>query len=389
MTARPPAAIAIGAAAAAAGIRHVHVVAWRDLDDVEAGGSEIHAANVCREWAAAGLEVTSRTSFAQGHPPDVVRDGYRVERRAGRYLVFPRAAASAVAGRQGRHDALIEIWNGMPFFTPLWSTKPRLTFVHHVHGSMWRMVLPPKLAAAGEVMERRIAPPLYRRSQIVTLSDSSKRELVDDLGFRHDRVAVVPPGIDRRFSPGGSRAASPTVLAVGRLVPAKRFDGLIRAAARARERVPDLRLDIVGEGMERRTLEAVIDEVDGTGWVTLVGRCDDEELVNRYRSAWLLASASSHEGWGMSITEAAACGTPAVVTDIAGHRDAVADGETGVRRPDVESLAPAIADLLVDDDRRRRMSVAAAERAERFTWSATATTLMDLLAAQARRRRSR
>ena len=389
MTARSPAANAIGAAAAAAGIRHVHVVAWRDLDDVEAGGSEIHAANVCREWAAAGLEITIRTSYAQGHPPDVVRDGYRVERRAGRYLVFPRAAASAVAGRQGRHDALVEIWNGMPFFAPLWSLKPRLTFVHHVHGSMWHTVLPPRLAAAGEVMERRLAPPLYRRSQIVTLSDSSKQELVDDLGFRKDRVAVVPPGIDGRFSPGGSRAGAPTVLAVGRLVPAKRFGGLIRAAAHARERVPDLRLEIVGEGMERRNIETVIDDVDGADWVTLVGRCDDAELVARYRSAWLLASASSHEGWGMSITEAAACGTPAVVTDIAGHRDAVAEGETGLRRPDVESLAPAIADLLLDDGRRHRMSAAAVERAERFTWGATATTLMDLLAAQVQPRRSR
>ena len=388
MTARSPAAIAIGAAAADAGIRHVHVVAWRDLDDVEAGGSEIHAAAVCREWAAAGLEVTCRTSFAQGQPPDIVRDGYRVERRAGRYLVFPRAAASAVAGRQGRHDALIEIWNGMPFFAPLWSTRPRLTFVHHVHGAMWRMVLPPRLAAAGEFMERRIAPPIYRRSQIVTLSESSKSELVEDLGFRDDRVAVVPPGIDDRFRPAGSRAPAPTVLAVGRLVPAKRFDALIVAAAQVKERVPELRLDIVGEGMERRNLEAVVDRLGAGDWITLVGRCDDDELVARYRSAWLLASASSHEGWGMSITEAAACGTPAVVTDIAGHRDAVADGETGLRCPDVRAMAPAMADLLLDDDRRQRMGVAALHRAERFTWGGTASTLMDLLAAQARSRRA-
>lgn len=385
MTARSPAATAIGTAAAGAGIRHVHVVAWRDLDDVEAGGSEIHAAAVCREWAAAGLEVTCRTSFAQGHPPDVVRDGYRVERRAGRYLVFPRAAASALAGRQGRPDALIEIWNGMPFFTPLWSRLPRLTFVHHVHGAMWGMVLPPRLAAAGELMERRIAPPLYRRSQIVTLSESSKDELVDDLGFHDDHVAVVPPGIDGRFAPGGARAAAPTILAVGRLVPAKRFDGLIRAATRVRAHVPELRLDIVGEGMERRSLEALIDEVDGAGWITLVGRCDDDELVDRYRSAWLLVSASSHEGWGMSITEAAACGTPAVVTDIAGHRDAVDAGVTGVRCADVDSLAPAIVDLLLDDERRSKMGAAASSRAARFTWGATATTLMDLLAARADR----
>ena len=93
------------------------LVRWRD--DVEAGGSELHAHEVCWEWAAAGLEVTCRTSFAQGHPPEVVRDGYRVIRRAGRYLVFPRAAFSELTGRHGPSDALLEIWNGMPLSTAL------------------------------------------------------------------------------------------------------------------------------------------------------------------------------------------------------------------------------------------------------------------------------
>ncbi len=379
------AAAKIGDLAAEAGIRHVHVVAWRDLDDVEAGGSEIHAAHVCRLWAEAGIDVTIRTSFAQGHPPEVVRDGYRVIRRAGRYLVFPRAALAEIAGRTGPRDALVEIWNGMPFFSPLWARGPRLTFLHHVHGAMWNMVLPPNLAAVGDTIERRIAPMVYRRSRIVTLSESSKIQMVDQLGFRPDRVAVVPPGIAPRFTPGAAKSASPTVLAVGRLMPAKRFDDLIRAAATAREHVPDLRLVIVGDGYERLELERIAAEMGGDEWVELPGHCSDAELVELYRSAWVLASASSHEGWGMSITEAAACGTPAVVTDIAGHRDAVEAGVTGILCPDPEALGPALAAVLADDERRERMSQHALERAQRFTWGATATELMRLLAEEAHR----
>ncbi|MDZ7673470.1 MAG: glycosyltransferase family 4 protein [Acidimicrobiales bacterium] len=386
MTDRSPAATKIGDLAAVAGIRHVHVVAWRDLDDVEAGGSELHAANVCREWAEAGLHITCRTSYAAGHPPDVVRDGYEVERRAGRYLVFPRAAVSAIAGRQGRPDALVEIWNGMPFLSPLWSRVPRLTFVHHVHGAMWRMVLPRRLAAMGETMERSIAPRIYRRSQIVTLSNSSKRELVEELGFDDDRVAVVPPGVDARFTPGGARASAPTLVAVGRLVPPKRVDELIRAAAEARRSVPDLRLEIVGEGFEHVTLEALIADLGADDWVELVGRCSDDELVRRYRRAWILASASSHEGWGMSVTEAAACATPAVVTDIAGHRDAVVNGVTGLLCDTPADLAPALVELLTDHERRERFGAAARERAAELTWPETATSLMRLLAAESHRR---
>jgi len=381
----------IGDLAAGAGIRRIHVLAWRDLDDVEAGGSELHAHEVCREWAAAGLEVTCRTSFAQGHPPDVVRDGYRVRRKAGRYLVFPRSVAAELAGRHGPRDALVEIWNGVPFLSPLWARGPRLTFLHHVHAEMWQMVLPPRLARMGDVLERRLAPLLYRRSRIVTLSESSRADMMRQLHPRPERVDVVPPGIDPRFTPG-SESPTPLVVAVGRLVPSKHVDQLVRAVAHARRQVRDLRLVVVGEGYERLQVEAAVDAVDGHAWVDLPGRIGDDELVSLYQRAWVLGSASSHEGWGMSVTEAAACATPAVVTDIAGHRDAVVDGVTGVlvraHGDDLpQRLGEALARTLTDADGRRRMAQAAAAHAAGFTWRSTATRLMAILADEAARPR--
>ena len=109
-----PPLVKIGDLTAGAGIRRVHMLSWRDLADVEAGGSEVHAAEIARRWAEAGLEVTLRTSYAQGAAPVMQRDGYKVIRRAGRYLVFPRAVLSELAGRMGPRDALVEYWNGMP-----------------------------------------------------------------------------------------------------------------------------------------------------------------------------------------------------------------------------------------------------------------------------------
>jgi len=372
-----------------AGIHRVHMLAWRDLADVEAGGSELHASIVARLWAEAGLEVTIRTSYAQGHPPEGRRDGYRVIRRAGRYLVFPRSVVAELAGRHGPRDALVEIWNGMPFFTPLWCAGPRVVFVHHVHGAMWSMVLPPRLAACGEAIESTIAPPLYRRSNVVTLSESSRRELVDRLGFRPDRVRVVPPGIDRRYSPGRRKSDVPLVVAVGRLMPVKRFDLLIDAVGSVRERVPDARLVIVGEGAERERLDELVRERDAGGWVALKGRVSDDELVTLYRRAWVLASASAAEGWGMTITEAAACATPAVVTDIAGHRDAVLDGVSGLLAPGPEQLAERIAQVLCDDELRSKLAAGAKDHARRYSWEATALGTFEALAEDAHRRRLR
>ncbi|MEY2434972.1 MAG: hypothetical protein QOC92_4697, partial [Acidimicrobiaceae bacterium] len=384
----------IGDLAASAGLRRIHLLSWRDLDDVEAGGSEVHAATVARFWAEAGLDVTLRTSYAQGQAPVVTRDGYRVIRRAGRYLVFPRAVTSEALGRHGPRDALVEIWNGMPFFSPIWARGPRVVVLHHVHAEMWKMVLgddAPWAATMGDVIERRLAPLAYKRSRIVTLSQSSKDDIVDLLGFRPERVNVVPPGVDPMFTPAGAKPPRPLIVAVGRLVPVKRYERLIRAVAQARRLRPDIELTIVGEGYDRPLLDEVVSDVDGAEWVTFVGRISDAELVDLYRRAWLVASASAREGWGMSLTEAAACGTPAVATRIAGHQDAVVDGQTGVLvdRDDLDGFADTLARLIDDDALRAKLGTGAIAHAARFAWEATATGIMRALATDAQRRSTR
>jgi glycosyltransferase involved in cell wall biosynthesis len=380
----------IGDLAATAGIRRVHALAWRDLDDVEAGGSEVHIDEIARRWAAAGIDFTLRTSWAQGQPAEARRNGYRVIRRAGRQSVFPRAAAAEFLGRTGPRDVLIEIWNGMPFLSPVWCRGPRVVFLHHVHAEMWQMTLPPGLAKFGEILESRIAPPFYRRTQIVTLSESSKRELIDDLGFREERVTVIHPGIDPRFTPGGERSPDPLVVACGRIAPVKRYDLLVRAAHRARKHVPHLRLDIVGEGYERPKVEDTIAELDAGDWVTLRGRISHDELVDLYRRAWIVASASAREGWGMTLTEAAACGTPAVATRIAGHEDAIVDGVSGLLAPGgVEPLADAMVDVLADSHRLAQLRQGALARAAALTWGHTATQVMRVVADEVMRYRAK
>jgi glycosyltransferase involved in cell wall biosynthesis len=379
----------IGDLAASVGLRRIHLLAWRDLDDVEAGGSELHAAQVARIWAEAGLEVTMRTSYASGNPTQTRRDGYRVIRRAGRYAVFPRAVGSEILGRHGPRDGLVEIWNGVPFLGPLWCRGPHVVWLHHLHKKMWSMVLPenPRLARCGELLERRLAPPLYRNTNIVTLSESSRRELLRELHFRDERVRVVEPGIDPRFSLGGPKSDRPLVLSVSRLMAPKRFDVVIRAAARVREEVPDLELVIVGKGEERPRLEALVRDLGAEEWVTLAGHVTPDELVALYRRAWVLTSASVAEGWGMTITEAAACGTPAVVSNIAGHADAVENGKSGLLVEGERELARGLADVLTDDQLRAELGRGALDRASRLTWHATAAGTMAALVDDARRRR--
>jgi glycosyltransferase involved in cell wall biosynthesis len=385
----------IGDLAASAGIRRIHVLAWRDLGDADAGGSEVHIDEVATRWARAGLDVTMRTSAAldeaRGHKPVVDdRHGYRAIRRGSRYTVFPLAALDEITRRMGPRDVLVEIWNGMPFLSPLWNRGPRVVLLHHLHAEMWNMELGNAIGSVGAAFERHVAPRFYRGTAIATLSESSKRELIDDMGFRDEQVTVVHPGIDARFTAGGERSAEPLVVACGRLAPVKRYDLLIRAAHHARARVPNLRLHIVGQGDEQdRVIEPLIADLGAGDWVTLRGRVGERELVDLYRAAWVVASASAREGWGMTLTEAAACGTPAVGTRIAGHADAVRDGWSGLLTDhDPASLGDAIADVLADEGLRTRLSKGALAWASELTWDNTAVELMRVVAGEVSRRRS-
>ena len=384
------AAAHLAAVAEQAGLRRIHILAWRDLDDPEAGGSELHAAAIASRWAAAGIHVAMRSSRAAGHPTFADRDGYRVVRKAGRYVVFPRTALSGALGRDGRPDGLVEIWNGMPFFSPVWARCPRIVFLHHVHAEMWRMVLkPPVLGRLGERVEYRVAPRFYGRARIVTLSESSKGEIIDLLGLPEANISVVPPGVDPHFAPGGTRSPHPLVVAVGRLVPVKRFDQLIGALVVLRRHHPDLEAVIAGEGYDRPLLEQQLRAAGADSWIRLPGRVTDDELIDLYRRAWVLASTSVREGWGMTVTEAAACGTPAVASDIAGHRDAIVAGKSGFLAASTEELIDRLDSVLSDSDLRAKLAAGALEHAARFTWDGTARAALQLLADEATQRRVR
>jgi glycosyltransferase involved in cell wall biosynthesis len=375
--------LSIGEIAERAGLKRIDVIAWRDYDDAEAGGSELHAHRVLAAWSQAGLDVSITTSSVPDGRTVIRRDGYRAIRRAGRYSVFPRTVLSGALGRVGNGDGLVEIWNGMPFLSPVWAHCPHIVFLHHVHAEMWKMVLPTGLAELGYAIEHRLAPPFYRRSRIVTLSSSAKREIVERLRIPPERVSVSPPGVEPQFSPAGDRCPDPLVVAVGRLVPVKRFHLTIEALVTLKARHPRLRAVIAGEGYERPALEALVQRAGSESWISLPGYIPEEKLIDLYRRAWVLASTSLREGWGMTVTEAGACGTPSVVTKIGGHEDAVLDGRTGILADTQDDLVAGLDAVIRDEVLRRRLGTGAMAHAARFTWEACARGALVALAADA------
>jgi glycosyltransferase involved in cell wall biosynthesis len=113
-------------------------------------------------------------------------------------------------------------------------------------------------------------------------------------------------------------------------VAVKRYGELIAALVALKERHPASRRCSSARDPSARRSPGRSPRPAPADWLRLAGRLSQQELIALYRRAWVLTSASLREGWGMTITEAAACGTPAVVTDISGHADAVVAGTSGL-----------------------------------------------------------
>lgn len=368
----------------AVGIHRIHSYAWRDLDDPESGGSEIHADEIFGRWAAAGLEIHHRTSTA-GHPRTFQRHGYQVTQRGGRMTVFAQVGLRGLMSRTDPSTAVVEIWNGVPWASPIWHRGPGVIWLHHVHDQMWNEVLPRPLAAIGRILETRIAPRLYQKSQVVTLADSGA-ERIAQIGIPPQQIAVLPPGLHPRFTTDPKVARDPNlVVVVARLAPVKRIHLICEAVEQLRTLGSEIRLEIIGDGPLRSKLEAWIHTHQAQDWVCLLGRVSEDQLVTAYQRASIVVSASHAEGWGMSLTEAAACGTPAVATDIAGHRGAVIPGISG-ELVEPEGLATTIEAILTDPMRWTALSHGALAHAAQLSWDHVAAAQLEILLAQCQQR---
>lgn len=347
-------------------------LAWRDLAHPLAGGSEVLVDRLASGLVERGHRVTLLCGGPVGDRP------YRVVDTGGTYDQYLRAPLHALASHRDA-DVVVDVANGMPFFSPLWRRGPTVCLVNHLHLEEWRMWFPRPLSDIGRAVHTRLIPALYRRSLFMAVSASTAAGLVD-LGVAEERIRIVHNGVDRCDRPA-TKAPEPLFVALGRLVPQKRFELVLEAWEHVRP-LTGGRLVIAGDGPELRRLERLA----GAG-VSLPGRISELDKHQLLAAAWLLVHPSVKEGWGLAIMEAAAHGTPTIGFDVPGVRDSVVEGRTGCLVQSQADLARSWIALSADHDRRQALGRGARERAGGFSWPQSVESFLTVVDdAQAQRR---
>ena len=362
----------------------VLVINWLDRHNPTAGGAEVHLHEVFGRLAARGHEVTLVASGWQGAAPREEVDGIDVHRTGSRNtfaVAGPRLTRRLLAERT--FDVLVEDFNKLPLLTPAWVRIPTLLIAHHLFGRSAFSAAPLPIALPTWLAEHLLLR-VYRGTRTHAVSGSTAQELIAR-GLRAEDIAVVHNGVSMPvgYARAPDRDPAPTFLYLGRLVPYKNVDIVLTAIGRLRDDGVHARLLVAGRGGEEVRLRSMAAALRLGGLVEFLGYVNDDDKDALYGRAWANVLVSDKEGWGLSIFEAASVGTPSIVADAPGLRDAVRHGVTGLRVPtrDPVALAGAMRELIDDRSHAHSLAEAARQAAEKRSWERTVDdTERDLLA---------
>lgn len=291
--------------------------------------------------------------------------------------------------------------NAISFWRAIHMLRPDHVLVGHAHpqlllaaalatrGRYATMAHGDDFLAAQQHWHRPLFNWLLAQSQPLLTNSRATAKQLRQLGL--PEPAVVYPGTDpTQFSPGPeATAAPPTLLTVGRLVPRKGIDTVLRALPALLGTSADLRYQIAGDGPDRPRLGQLARDLNVAHAVTFLGRVPDEVLPEVYRRASIFVmpahektDTASIEGFGIVYLEASASGLPVVAGRSRGAVEAVRDGETGLLVPpnDHEVLSATLLHLLQDSALRRRLGQAGRRWVEQeMNWDRTARQIQEAL----------
>lgn len=360
------------------------VFIWRDITHPQAGGSELFIHEITKRWVKAGYKITFLCGSYKRSKKCTRIDGIKIIRRGGRNTLYFWAFWIYLTRlRKKKFDIVIDVENGIPFFTPLFVFRPKVAILYHVHKQVFFRELPFYLAWIPYFLEVVVMPILYRRTKFITISNSSRNEMVK-CGFKDSNIKIIYPGVDlEKYKSNGNieKPAFFNIVYLGRLKKYKGVDILIKAMKLVIKEVTGARLIIVGRGDREKELKGLTKTLCLEDKVEFYGFVSESKKIEILHMADVAVCPSFKEGWGITAIEANACGVPVIASDVSGLRDSVLDGKTGFLTPygNSKEIADKIILLFQNVSLRNELSRNAIEWSRQFSWDEASRQSLELL----------
>ncbi len=360
------------------------VLNWRDTKHMWAGGAEVYVHEMAKRWVREGNLVTVFCGNDRNNKRNETIDGVNIVRRGGFYTVYLWATIYYILRFRRNFDVIVDSENGIPFFSPLFSTKPVVLLIHHVHQEVFVTNMKFPLAYVGKFIEGKLMPFIYRNKTVITVSESSKKEIIKAGIANEESIQIVNPGIDI-VAGRVKKSATPQLIYLGRLKAYKNVDVAIRAFAMVIEKIKKAKFLIVGEGEAIRDLQDIVIKMDLSDKISFLGKVSEKEKTRHLSESWVAVQPSDVEGWGITVLEANACKTPVVASKTNGLKDSIVDGTTGVLVPvkDTKGFAASITRLMRNEKLRTTYSKNAYSWAKNFSWDETSKDFLNVLSYEA------
>ena len=345
-------------------------LAHRDIKHPKAGGAERTIIEVGKRLVKLGIDVNLVTVNPGNLSNYEIVEGIKTYRIKGNIKahLYVRKMIKKI-----EPDAIIDdLAHAIPWCIPWFTDKRVIVFFHHLHARSLPGQVNIILAKTIAITEK-MYPFIYRNKTFITESDTSENDLIN-VGIKKENIIRIPPGVDLNlFHPGG-KTTNIQLLYFGGLRKYKRPEYAIKVYEQLYKEIPDLKLVITGDGP---LLNKITDNIKDKYYnIDFLGKIDYHELAKVIRESWVNLHFSVTEGWGFSIMEASASGTPSVAFRVPGVVDAIKNGYNGYLLDDINEFKDVILYIIKNEDLFNKNS---REFAENFTWERTAELWYELL----------
>ncbi|MDP3987531.1 MAG: glycosyltransferase family 4 protein [Candidatus Levybacteria bacterium] len=363
------------------------ILNWRDIENPQKGGAEIIIYELAKRLIEKGNSVTwFCESFKRAKKNENIK-GIKVIRKGSRYTVGFYAMLFYKSLKR-KPDVVLDCVNTFCWQTPLYvEKKRRIFYANQSARKVFFYQYPFPISVFGFLFE-----PLqylsYKKTSTICYSQSIKDDLIT-FGLPKDNINVFPLGIDHARYKMTKKSKDPSFIFVSRLVDYKRPKLCVEAAKVVIKKYPEMKLYIVGYGPQEDELKKLIKKNNLNSNVFIVNNNNNfleknskDIKVKLMQEAWALILCSVKEGWGMVVTEAAACGTPSIVSNVTGLKDSVIHNKTGFilsENPSPLQLSNAIIKIIEDEKLRQNLSREAFSFAKTFSWEKSFDAFYDIV----------